>query len=118
MSNLFVLSKGIEIICLYWQLKKIIPPNNILTKFRQGFVQTYSSNTSLLRLTVDIRLLTDHRQKTCYLYILFFKIFRLCVSQVLYKSIKGMGFYISVLIVTCGVPQLNTLDILGSPQLQ
>lgn len=82
---LSILSKGIEIICLCWQLKKSIPTNNILTTFRQGFVQTYSSDTDLLRLTVDIRLLMYHRQKTFYLYILFFKIFRLCVSQVLYK---------------------------------
>lgn len=67
MSILSVLSKGIEIICLYWQLKKIIPTNNILTTFRQGFVQTYSFDTALLRLTVDIRLLMDRRQKTFYL---------------------------------------------------
>lgn len=60
MSILSVLSKGIEIICLYWQLKKIIPTNNILTAFRQGFVQTsYSSDTALFRLIVDIRLLID-----------------------------------------------------------
>lgn len=59
MSILSVLSKGIEIICLYWQLKKIIPTNNILTTFRQGFAQTYSSDTALFRLIVDIRLLID-----------------------------------------------------------
>lgn len=46
--------KGMEIICLYWQLKKIIPTNNILTTFRQGFVQTYSSDIALLHLAVDI----------------------------------------------------------------
>lgn len=71
MSILSVLSKGVEIICLYKQLKTIIPTNNILTTFRQGFIQTYSSDTALLRITVDTRLLMDRRQKTFYLYILF-----------------------------------------------
>lgn len=84
---LSILSKGIEINHLFILATKenYSKTNNILTTFRQGFVQTYSSDTALLRLTVDIRLLMDHRQKTFYLYILFFKIFRLCVSQVLYK---------------------------------
>lgn len=72
MSILSVLFKSIEIICLYWQLTKIIPTINILTTFRQGYA-------------VEIRLLMDRRQKTFYLYILFFKILQLCVSQVLYK---------------------------------